>query len=410
MSLSRRQFLGDFLIISAAAAKIALPSFLQIGCTRRPTKRLGTFEESARAIIEWIRNRKFDAKALGNFGSFKDSLPFELELQIDQALSVMGSWAAQTPTLRLPGVAPLAPKRAHLTKDGYSFDIGVTNGRMDFVFGRIKKSGMIGKFNVYIIDETEDSIGVDGAGGISIKENGVVYVFKDEVEKRVIARSTEDGFFRRFRERFGIGIEGEMRDWVRGVLQKEQVDAMEFAAIVEKFAWDFDVSQDKARLMLFMMRLFYLDQKTAELLEKKVEDTLTTTLIHELTHGSTSTLSLNDEEFLAILTSLAYGKGQYFELVSIITPYLVVSMTGEEVVNIMPHAQALSRLVRYLRKIGFDMEDLMRESVTESGIRNAAREALGYYARDMFGKPFQEAYDVSLFKKAEDFVRELGVS
>src|SRR3989338_1557614 len=402
---SRRRFLQTALALAATPAAFTRcygPENQSEHSDQRVStqaKRMGTFEESAKATIEWIKKGKFDLSLLKEVERVKDNLEFELDKEIDFALKRLRERIDRGENKQKVSV------RESIEAGGYVLDIHEINSNLAFIFGKVKTQGKVGPYDVYLLEETEIAFS-HSVIGTSIVSTCRIYLFDDRIDRGNKLSEPEQ-----WEKIISYGIDpNAVQAMVRNTLSKKEVSWAEFESLAENITQNCNLQPELASMTLLIMRLFYLHQNRGRDEATSRNELRAQVLMHELAHQELNR-AMGDEwsakhfgsgEMFSMLVELSYGLRQYDRLRNIFEYYLNdACAVQEDVLN----SKVFKMLAEYALEHPWAGFEKLATGVTEQDLSNMWASALEGFSKREIGKPFRELFDEKrMFDDMQQFI------
>lgn len=403
--ISRRKILQTVLAIAATPAAFTrcyAPENQSEHSDQRVStqaKRMGTFEESAKATIEWIKKGKFSLSLLDEVGRFKDSWGFELDNGIYSALKRLEERTDKEEHKQKVGVSE------SIEASGYVLDINATNSNLAFIFGKVKTRGKVGPYEVYLLEETEIAFS-HSVIGTSIVSTGRVYLFDDRMDRGNKLSESEQ-----WEKIMSYGIDpNAVQGIVRNTLSKKEVPWAEFESLTENITQNCNLQPERVSMALLIMRLFYLHQNRGRDEAISLNELRAQVLMHEFAHQELHR-TMGDEwfakhlgsgEMFSMLVELSYGLRQYDRLRNIFEHYLegACAVQTDEL-----NSKVFKMLAEYALEHPWAGFEKLATRVTEQDLSNMWASALEGFSKREIGKPFRELFDEKrMFDDMQQFI------
>ena len=369
--LTRRQFV----IGAPAIAAALLPSLALLGGCGK--KRMGTFEESGRAAVEWLGRMRFAANP-HEADRFRESLAFELDNDICRILKEAGEGTYDS---------------RNVAKDGFAFEFASGRGA---IFGKINRQGKVGRYEVFLLEGAGVTrLGRLKAGGMTIPGKKRIYLLMDVI--RGSALVTREKALALQESSVGKATYEKMRE----LLLSERMDMNALMLLTARIAAETGSNTDYLQSHLVSIRLLPLQKDIAgDAGRAMVRDAAYAVLLHEITHGELEGLvSPRGGEGLSMLAELAHGPRPRFKLPSI--------MQGSTGATGDVHADSARLALMELANEGCNFSDVAM-GAGEPEIRSATSMALDRLCLESFNKPFLRMVDASLLREARQFADSVG--
>jgi hypothetical protein len=346
--------------------------------SRFQAKRLGTFEESAKAFVMWLEGKRFNA-SVTEVKEFKAAVSFELDPQLYAVALELAAGRLENDTL---------------VKDGQI--LGWSPGQMAFL-GNIRKSGKVRKYEVYSVGEVFGlrMQRIAGIGANRLSDVKRIVLFERSIENEtLLTRHNASQVLMRMLPR-------QLGEELTRLITADRITAAEIDRFNDAVAKVRPLRKEILKRVIIAFRLMP-DGKgsgTAEGRKKDMDQVRLCSLIHELTHSEMgSVITLPEQEEFCFLAEIAYCPRPL--------PRLGAALVQRNTASMGMHRTAFDRIIGNFRDKGITEEKLI-SSVREKDVRKAALKILDDISRKKLKKPFSEVVDVSLFKEGKAFAESV---
>ena len=426
MSLTRRELLSGI----AASVTLAVASdvfgeqrkmlrFFRKPGEQTPEKRIGTIEESAKAVLGWLRANDFRTSTLGTFGQFRRDLPFEMDSQVALWMRAVIKQVKRGPPSGSREETFTATKVfiGSSSKESFILSTHINLDIAGLTFGRIMAAADINGSNAYVITRTDSFY--EGSGVLATTPTaGLILIFDDYIEKAIRPLLDETGLFSFFENKMGTSISQDWRNKIALLLRDGSVDQETFRAMSEDFSIAHGIPENAAKYMLAAMRILYImrdnyeaNAATGGFDMEAMRRYKYSSLAHELIHAQLrEKISDDDQEIFCRLAEFAHGESQHLELLHFLS-HNAVSGLQPAPPSVYSCAPLTKNPIEYMQAVGFDFSMLYGpEKLSEADIQGVARIAVDNISMELTGKPFEELVDVRVFGVARDFIQAMGKS